>query len=257
MGEMLRAARGQAGLSLEAVSSATRIPRHNLIALETDNFDVLPPEPFTRGLIRVYTRALAVPEEPVLNAYATALSARVAATEPGQALRRRRGRLIAGVSAAVAVVAAVMLLIVQAGGLPTPTASETRTAAPESAGIGLRADSKLELVAVRPTAIEVIVDGQSVFEGQLATGSAKRTRRSGRLRCGPKRPMRSRCGLMELRSDSSVHPVVRISGPGELLPVAEGTKSLRAEGTGQRSAAEGAPPGLPACRICSRASGCW
>ena len=174
MGEMLRAARGQAGLSLEAVSSATRIPRHNLIALETDNFDVLPPEPFTRGLIRVYTRALAVPEEPVLNAYATALSARhVAATEPGQALRRRRGRLIAGVSAAVAVVAAVVLLIVQAGGLPTPTASETRTAAPESAGIGLRAESKLELVAVRPTAIEVMVDGQSVFEGQLATGSSQ------------------------------------------------------------------------------------
>ena len=94
MGEMLRAARDQSGLSLEAVSSATRIPRHNLIALEADNLEVLPAEPFTRGLIRVYTRALAVPEEPVLNAYATALSARrLAAGAPDRALRRSPGAL--------------------------------------------------------------------------------------------------------------------------------------------------------------------
>jgi len=174
MGEMLRAARSQAGLSLEAVSSATRIPRHNLIALETDDFDVLPAEPFTRGLIRVYTRALAVPAEPVLNAYAAALSARrLAASEPDQALRRRRGRLIAGVTAAVAVIAVVVVLIVQSGGRSAPTAPEPPTAASAPAGVGLRAGSTIALVAVRPTTIEVVVDGQAVFDGQVTTGSSQ------------------------------------------------------------------------------------
>ncbi len=174
MGEMLRAARSQAGLSLEAVSSATRIPRHNLIALETDDIDVLPAEPFTRGLIRVYARALAVPEEPVLNAYAAALSSRrLAAAEPDRALRRRQGRLVAGVTAAAAVIAVLALLIVRTGGLPVLMAPESRTPDPEPTGIGLRAESTLALVAVRPTAIEVIVDGQSVFEGELATGSSQ------------------------------------------------------------------------------------
>ena len=174
MGEMLRAARDQAGLSLEAVSSATRIPRHNLIALETDNLDVLPAEPFTRGLIRVYTRALAVPEEPVLNAYATALSARrLAASAPDRALRRRQGRLIAGAIAGVAVIVVAALLVARSGGLPLPAASGSSTPATTPTGIGLRAGSVLELVAVRPTEIAVEVDGRSVFDGQVSAGSSQ------------------------------------------------------------------------------------
>ena len=174
MGEMLRAARDQAGLSLEAVSSATRIPRHNLIALESDNLDVLPAEPFTRGLIRVYTRALAVPEEPVLNAYAAALSARrLAASAPNRALRRRQGRLIAAAIAGVAVTVVAVLLVVRSGGLPTPAASGSSTPAATSAGLGLRAGSVLELVAVRPTEIAVVVDGRSVFDGQVSAGSSQ------------------------------------------------------------------------------------
>lgn len=174
MGEMLRAARDQSGLSLEAVSSATRIPRHNLIALETDNLDVLPAEPFTRGLIRVYARALAVPEEPVLNAYTTALSARrLAAGAPDRALRRRQGRLVAGALAVVAVMVAVGLFAVQSGGLPRPAASGSSTLASTPAGIALRAGSILELVAVRPTEIAVVVDGRPVFDGQISAGSSQ------------------------------------------------------------------------------------
>lgn len=174
MGEMLRAARNQSGLSLEAVSSATRIPRHNLIALETDNLDVLPPEPFTRGLIRVYTRALSVPEEPVLNAYTTALSARrLAAGAPDRALRRRQGRLIAGAIAVVVVIVAAVLLVVQSGGLPMPAPSASPTRVSSPTGAGLRVGGVLELVAVRPTEIAVVVDGRSVFEGQISAGSSQ------------------------------------------------------------------------------------
>lgn len=174
MGEMLRAARDQSGLSLEAVSSATRIPRHNLIALETDNLDVLPAEPFTRGLIRVYTRALSVPEDPVLNAYTTALRARhLAAGAPDRALRRRQGRVIAGAIAVVAVIVAAVVVVVQSGGLPMPAPSESPARSASPTGAGLRAGGVLELVAVRPTEIAVVVDGRSVFEGQISAGSSQ------------------------------------------------------------------------------------
>ncbi len=174
MGEMLRAARDQAGLSLEAVSSATRIPRHNLVALETDNLDVLPAEPFTRGLIRVYTRALAVPEVPVLNAYAVALrTRREAAGAPDRAMRRRQGRMIAGAVAVAAVIMAAVVLVVRSGGLPMPAASESPAPTSSPAGAGLRAGGVLELVAVRPTEIVVVVDGRPVFDGQISAGSSQ------------------------------------------------------------------------------------
>lgn len=174
MGEMLRAAREQAGLTLEAASSATRIPRHNLIALETDNLDVLPAEPFTRGLIRVYTRALAVPEEPVLNAYAAALNARrYAASEPDRALRRRRGRLVAAVFAGVAALVVAALLVVVSGGLAAPASLESPAPASTAVGSGLRAGAEVELVAVRPTEITVVVDGRQVFDGPVTVGSSQ------------------------------------------------------------------------------------
>lgn len=174
MGEMLRAARDHAGLTLEAAASSTRIPRHNLIALETDNLDVLPAEPFTRGLIRVYARALAVPEEPVLNAYATALNARrFAASEPNRALRRRRSRMVAGLIAVVAVLTAAVLLVVFADGLPTPAPLESRAPLSTAAGSGLRAGAVVELVAVRATEISVVVDGRQVFDGPVTAGSSQ------------------------------------------------------------------------------------
>ncbi len=174
MGEMLRAARSQAGLSLEAASGATRIPRHNLIALESDNLDALPAEPFTRGLIRIYARYLAVPDEPVLNAYVAALGAwRYAAAEPARALRRRRGRVAAVVFAMVGLVAVAALLVVLASGRPATGGSEATGPAPAPGPSGLKAGSVLELSAVRSTELSVVVDGQPLFEGRLTAGSSR------------------------------------------------------------------------------------
>ena len=174
MGEMLRAAREQAGLTLEAASSATRIPRHNLIALETDSLDALPAEPFTRGLIRIYARVLAVPEEPVLNAYAAALDARrYAVAETGRALRHRRGRTAAGAVALAIIAVGAVLLVILSGGFPGSDASESRSRVSSPAGTGLRAGAVLELVAIRPTEISVVVDGRPVFDGRLTAGSSQ------------------------------------------------------------------------------------
>lgn len=174
MGEMLRTARHQAGLTLEAASGATRIPRHNLIALETDNLDALPAEPFTRGLIRIYARYLAVPDEPVLNAYGAALGARrYAAAEPGRALRRRRGLVAAVATATIVLLAVAVLLVVIAGGQPA-TGGSVASGRPTAPGpSGLKAGSVLELFAVRSTEVSVVVDGQPQFEGSLTEGSSR------------------------------------------------------------------------------------
>ena len=73
MGELLRAARDRAGLTVDEVAETTNIPRHHIAALESDDVDALPEEPFTRGFIRIYSRALGVASEPVLAAYAQTL----------------------------------------------------------------------------------------------------------------------------------------------------------------------------------------
>lgn len=174
MGEMLRGAREQAGLTLEAASSATRIPRHNLVALEADDLDALPAEPFTRGLIRIYTRVLAMPDDPVLNAYATALGTRrYAAAAPVRALRRRRGRMTAGVVVIGVIGVIAVLLVVLSGGLPGPGTPEARAPTSGPAGTGLRAGAVVELVAVRATDISITVDGRPVFDGPITAGASQ------------------------------------------------------------------------------------
>ena len=208
MGEMLRAAREQAGLTLEAASSATRIPRHNLIALETDDVDALPAEPFTRGLIRIYARVLAVPDEPVLNAYAAALSARqYAAAEPVRALRRRRGRATAAVVAAALVAVVIIMLVVVSGGLPTFGASESGAPTSAPAGNGLRAGAVLKLVAMRPTEISVVVDGRTAFEGQLAAGASQTWSPQREIVVGAEAP-----DAIEVRVDDA--PIGLLGPPG-------------------------------------------
>ena len=55
--------------------------------------------------------------------------------------------------------------------MPTLSESPPRTASPT--GAGLQAGGVLELVAVRPTEIAVVVDGRPVFEGQISAGSSQ------------------------------------------------------------------------------------
>ena len=207
MGAMLRAAREQAELTLEAASSATRIPRHNLIALETDDLDALPAEPFTRGLIRIYARVLAVPDEPVLNAYAAAVGARqYAAAEPVRALRRR-SRVTAAVVAAAVVAVVAVGLVVLSGGLPTFGASEGDAPTSAPAGNGLRAGAVLKLVALRPTEISIVVDGRTAFEGQIAAGASQTWSPQREIVVGAEAP-----DAIEVRIDDA--PVGLLGPPG-------------------------------------------
>lgn len=66
VGAYLRRERERHGLSLEEVSSQTRIQRGHLEAIERDDFAALPAGPFVTGFITTYARVLGLKPEVVL-----------------------------------------------------------------------------------------------------------------------------------------------------------------------------------------------
>ena len=68
-GENLRREREMRGVSLEEISSATKISLRFLHALEEEDFAKLPGGIFTRGFIRAYAKYLGLDEDRVLAEY--------------------------------------------------------------------------------------------------------------------------------------------------------------------------------------------
>ena len=58
VGEHLRAAREEKGLSLEDIAAQTRIPQRHLESLETADWDKLPAPTYTMGFAKSYAGAV-------------------------------------------------------------------------------------------------------------------------------------------------------------------------------------------------------
>src|SRR5690242_21066835 len=58
VGERLRAAREEKGLSLEDVAAQTRIPQRHLESIENANWDALPAPTYTTGFAKSYASAV-------------------------------------------------------------------------------------------------------------------------------------------------------------------------------------------------------
>lgn len=69
VGQKLRDARTHAGLSLDEVAAATRIPKVSLARLEEGRHDLLPAPVFVRGFIRAYARAVQADPNPLVRLY--------------------------------------------------------------------------------------------------------------------------------------------------------------------------------------------
>jgi cytoskeleton protein RodZ len=87
-GELLRQARDFKGVSLREAERATRINRSYLAALESENFQELPPATYARGIVRNYAQYLGLDAAPLLAQFETLTGAPreraevVAATRP-------------------------------------------------------------------------------------------------------------------------------------------------------------------------------
>jgi len=68
-GERLRRERDVRGISLESISTTTKIGTHILEALEKEDFDKLPGGIFNKGFVRSYARFLGMNEEQVLKEF--------------------------------------------------------------------------------------------------------------------------------------------------------------------------------------------
>lgn len=74
LGERLRQGRDAKGLTVQAVSNATKIREHILASLESDNYTALPAPVFVRGFLRTLSRHLSLNSEELLALYAAVTS---------------------------------------------------------------------------------------------------------------------------------------------------------------------------------------
>lgn len=70
VGESLKAAREERGLSIAEVAQSLKFAPRQIEALEQDRFDLLPGGTFVRGMVRSYARLLKLPPEPMLDGMA-------------------------------------------------------------------------------------------------------------------------------------------------------------------------------------------
>jgi cytoskeletal protein RodZ len=103
LGELLRRARENRGLTLEQISNETRIPRRHLEALEHDNLAAVPGGFYRRAEIRAYARAVNLDQDLALTALDRALAVPEPPRRPEPTLSRTRLLLMIGVSVAAVV----------------------------------------------------------------------------------------------------------------------------------------------------------
>src|ERR1700728_4764280 len=72
-GEKLRQQREQRGLSLDAISTITKISPRMLRAIEEEHFDQLPGGVFNKGFVRAYARIVGLDEDEAVTDYLAAL----------------------------------------------------------------------------------------------------------------------------------------------------------------------------------------
>ncbi|MGA8439950.1 MAG: helix-turn-helix domain-containing protein, partial [Candidatus Sulfotelmatobacter sp.] len=72
-GEKLRQQRERRGISLDTISTTTKISTRMLRAIEDEHFDQLPGGVFNKGFVRAYARQVGLDEEEVVTDYLSAL----------------------------------------------------------------------------------------------------------------------------------------------------------------------------------------
>ena len=112
-GEILKRERRERGITLSAISQATKISVSHLKSLETNEFSALPGGAFSKGFLRAYAGQVGLDPEEMVNHYLFEIAGRSESLQPQdrlspEAAHRRRQRLtllVAGVGILVLVLA--------------------------------------------------------------------------------------------------------------------------------------------------------
>jgi cytoskeletal protein RodZ len=207
-GEELRRERIVREISLEEISTATKISLRLLNALEASDVSRLPAPTFTRGFIRAYARHLGIDPEEKVNAYLADLAGGAPDAPSAKSAHPRsrfwRGRrstagtIVGGVSGVLLVlgliaslerrprpaaprtappVAPVALKNVAVANEPRSPLPEPALAARQNASGGTRAGASgvsLVLEFDGESWLKLEADGQPVFSGLLRRGDSRR-----------------------------------------------------------------------------------
>ncbi|MET1755291.1 helix-turn-helix domain-containing protein [Novosphingobium sp. RD2P27] len=193
VGEQLRAAREQQGLSRGDIAARTRVAERHLIAIEEDNFSDLAAPTYAVGFSRAYARAVGLDEADVarrvrqnIDAQAHTRPAPVPSFEPGDPARVPPSLFawIAGIVAAVLVVAALVYwsdLLAPQGELPDLAPAETQAVQQPAAAPApvvqpqpAAPTGPVVLTAAAPAVWIKVTDaaGNQVFQKELAQGES-------------------------------------------------------------------------------------
>jgi cytoskeletal protein RodZ len=189
VGERLRAAREEKGLSLDHIAAQTRIPQRHLESIETAEWDKLPAPTYTIGFAKSYASAVGLDraeigdqlrEEMGGQRFASSQSEVIEAADPARTMPKW---LV--ISAVIAVILLVVIMSVLnrrslepsgepssnvpavAATAPAATPAQQRPAAPLPAAA---AQGPVVLAAVAPAWIRVTDQGKTLFEGVLQPG---------------------------------------------------------------------------------------
>jgi cytoskeletal protein RodZ len=182
VGEQLRAAREEKGLSLEDVAAQTRIPRRHLESLETSDWDKLPAPTYTIGFAKSYASAVGLERGDIGEQLRSEMGGqRTLATttevfEPADPARTMPKGLVLGAIAAVIVLIVLMTWLnnrsLQQPDEPTNTVAAAAPVAPQAptSPQPAQAQGPVVLTATGPAWIQVTDQGAKLFEGELAPG---------------------------------------------------------------------------------------
>ena len=187
VGERLRAAREERGLSLEDVAAQTRIPQRHLVAIETADWDSLPAPTYTIGFAKSYASAVGLDRTEIGNQLREEMGGQRFASssadvfEPADPARTMPKGLVIGAIIAVIILIAVMSWLNKRSleqpepstntgtaevPAPAPTTSKPVSAPSASAPV----EGPVVLTATAPAWIQVTDQGKTLFEGLLQPG---------------------------------------------------------------------------------------
>ena len=185
VGERLRSAREDKGLSLEDIAAQTRIPRRHLESLENSDWDKLPAPTYTIGFARSYATAVGLDRTGIGDELRAEMGGErnvMAAPEvfqPADPARTMPKWLVFGA------IAAILLLVLFLSWLsersldqPSDVPVEAAVDSPQNAVAGAPVPTPVAqpgqgpvvLVATAPSWIQVTDQGQTLFQGELAPG---------------------------------------------------------------------------------------
>jgi cytoskeleton protein RodZ len=187
VGEQLRVAREEKGISLEDVAAQTRIPQRHLVSIETGDWDSLPAPTYTIGFAKSYATVVGLDRVEIgIQLREEMGGQRFASTsadvfEPADPARTMPKALVIG-----AIIAVVVLVILMSwlnrrslaqndqseqAAVTAPTAT-TPSTQPQAVSQTAAAQGPVVLTATAPAWIEISDQGKSLFQGELQPGQS-------------------------------------------------------------------------------------